>query len=139
MELFKIYCDGGSRGNPGQSGCGGVIFDQSGQIFSEISQFIGIQTNNYAEYYSLILILKRAIELDIQNVLVHMDSLLVVNQINGNWKINNKNLKNLHETVKELISKFEKFEIIHIPRSLNKHADLLANKAMDSFQGKKSK
>ena len=137
MELFKIYCDGGSRGNPGYSGCGGVIFDQSGEIFSEISQFIGIQTNNYAEYYSLILVLQRAVEHEIQNVQVHMDSLLVVNQINEKWKINNKNLKILHETVKGLVSKFKKFEIVHIPRALNKHADLLANKAMDSFQEKK--
>jgi len=129
---YSMYCDGGSRGNPGLSGAGGVIIDSSGTVVAEISEYIGFRTNNQAEYCSLILTLQKAIKLGIKRVCCYMDSSLVVNQVNKLWKINNEILIELCEQVLNLIVDFDSFRLMHVFRESNKHADSLANKAMDS-------
>ena len=132
---YKIYTDGGSRGNPGISGAGGLVLDPEGRNILEISEYLGIQTNNYAEYSAVIIILQRIIDthMNVNNSFeVCMDSLLVVKQINGEWKVKHKNIIPLFNKLKEIISHFENITFTHVYRSLNTRADLLANKAMDS-------
>jgi len=132
QKVYFLYTDGGSRGNPGPSGAGGVIMDSTGTIVAEISVYLGVATNNQAEYRSLILTLERAIELGIKKVCCYMDSSLVVNQVNKRWKINNEILIELCEQVNQIIGNFESFRLTHVFRDSNKYADSLANKAMDS-------
>jgi ribonuclease HI len=132
MEQYSIYTDGGSRGNPGPSGAGGVIIDPTGTVVAEISEYIGCRTNNQAEYESLILTLQRAVQMGIKHVKCFMDSSLVVNQVNKRWKINNEILIELCEQVNAVIVNFDSFRLSHVFRDSNKHADQLANKAMDS-------
>ena len=131
---YVIYTDGASRGNPGPSGAGGYIMDSNKVIIATISEFLGIQTNNYAEYKALELTLSKAIELCINKypVQVFMDSKLVVEQLNGHWKVKNENLMKLYLVIKELIALFPNIKIDHILRKYNKEADKLANQAMDS-------
>ena len=129
---FKIWTDGGSRGNPGPCGAGGLIKDSTGVVVAEVSEYLGIQTNNYAEYKALLLTLNRAVQLQIKNVIVYSDSKLVVEQMKGKWKVKNENIIPLHKEVSTIISYFDSIDFIHIPRLLNKEADALANKAMDS-------
>ena len=135
MEI-NIYTDGGSRGNPGPCGAGGVIFGSDGTIISEISKYLGIGTNNYAEYMALILTLERVSELGISDsiITVFMDSQLIIKHINGTYKVKHPNMKKLYNEVKELITEFENIKFVHIPRNKNTHADSLANKAMDSVK-----
>lgn len=128
-NTFKIFTDGGSRGNPGPSGAGGVIM-KNDVIIAEISEFLNFQTNNYAEYTALLLTLKRAVELGIKNVEVFMDSKLIVEQMNGNYKVKNANLKIKFDEIKLL--KFDNITYNFIYRKFNKIADKLANKAMDN-------
>lgn len=130
-EYYKIWTDGGSRGNPGPCGAGGVIKDPKGVIIAEVSEYLGVQTNNYAEYKALGLTVNRAIELKIKNVIVYLDSKLVVEQMKGKWKVKNENIIPLHKEISIIISYFNSIEFIHIPRRFNKEADALANKAMD--------
>ena len=127
--IYKIYTDGASKGNPGVSGAGGVIY-LNNVIIAEIKSYLGITTNNIAEYQALRLTLERAIELNIKNAEVFMDSKLVVEQINGNWKIKNENLKVIHNQIKELLLSFDSITFKHIYRNFNKVADQLANEAI---------
>lgn len=133
---YYIHTDGGSRGNPGHSGAGAVIKDISENIVIEISEYLGIQTNNYAEYSSLLLAIEKCLELGINQskIEIFMDSKLVVEQVNGRWKVKSENIKILNIKIMELLKFFKEISIIYIPREKNKHADLLANKAMDSIK-----
>lgn len=128
----KIYSDGGSRGNPGEAGIGVLIEDTEGNIIKEISQYIGEQTNNVAEYKALARGLEVALDLGIEKVTCYLDSELVVKQIKGEYKVKNEGMKIMYNMVNPLIKHFQSFNIIHIKRELNKKADSLANKAMDS-------
>jgi ribonuclease HI len=134
---YLIYTDGGSRGNPGHSGAGGYIISSTGNIIAKISKYLGIQTNNYAEYKSLYLTLLKAIELNINTfpIQVYMDSKLVIEQINGRWKVKHKNLIPLYNDIKELLPLFTNIKFNHILINLNKEADILANEAMDNYLG----
>jgi ribonuclease HI len=129
--VFTIFTDGGSRGNPGPSGAGGVIIDTSGETIAEISEFLGHQTNNYAEYMALLLTIKQSLTLNIKDVNVFMDSKLIVEQINGNYKVKNESLKIIYLQIKELLNHFNNITFTHVYRSNNKHADMLVNKAID--------
>jgi ribonuclease HI len=131
--MFKIYTDGGSRGNPGPSGAGGVIINPEYKTVLELSEYLGIQTNNYAEYRALELTLNLALKYNILKVQVHCDSKLVVEQLNGNWKVKNQQLLIIYNSILTLIPKFTKITFEWLPRNLNKNADALANKAMDSI------
>ena len=126
--MFKVYTDGGSRGNPGPSAAAGVIFSPEHKQLLEISKYLGIQTNNYAEYTGLIITLEKCISLNILNVEVFMDSKLVVEQMNGNYKV--KKLQILYTHAKELVTHFKSISFTHFRRELNRHADSLVNKEL---------
>ena len=127
-----IEADGGSRGNPGVSGAGAVVIDAStGDILKQISENVGIATNNVAEYSALIFALEAAYEIDpAAQVLVRMDSKLVVEQMSGRWKIKHPDMLSLGARVQKLIAG-KNVEFVWIPREQNVLADELANKAMD--------
>jgi ribonuclease HI len=127
---YTIYTDGACRGNPGPSGAGGVILDSSGVVVAEIKEYLGIATNNVAEYQALRLTLEHAILLEIKNVSVFMDSKLVVEQILGNWQIKNNVLREINEQIRDLIANFDTISFTHVYRNFNKHADRLANEAI---------
>ena len=131
MKLI-IEADGGSRGNPGISGAGAVVIDaESGKVVREISEAVGIATNNVAEYTALVLALEAAFAIDPSaTVLVRMDSKLVVEQMAGRWKIKHPDMIALGSKVQKLIAGKE-VEFLWIPREQNALADALANKAMD--------
>jgi len=129
---FIVEADGGSRGNPGPAGSGAVVIDaQTGEIVAEIAEFIGIATNNVAEYRAIRAGLEQALRLDESaSIRVRMDSKLVVEQLSGNWKIKHPDMRALAIEVQSLIhGRDVSFE--WIPRELNVRADALANKAMD--------
>ena len=137
MKKIYIYADGGSRRNPGPAGAGTVLFDSSMEPLAEVSTYLGETTNNVAEYTALIQGLSKVHELfgeklSEMNVVVRMDSELVVRQMEGRYKVKHPNLKPLYAKAKKIIevhiphSTFE-----HIPREENSHADRLANDAMD--------
>lgn len=131
MKLI-IEADGGSRGNPGLSGAGAVVIDAaSGNILREISEAVGIATNNVAEYSAVIFALEAAFEIDpAAEIVVRMDSKLVVEQMSGRWKIKHPDMLSLGAKVQKLISG-KNVEFVWIPREQNVLADALANKAMD--------
>ncbi len=128
-----IFADGGSRGNPGPSGCGAVIKagTESGEILANISQFVGITTNNVAEYTGLLIGLEKALAMGFSEVEVRMDSELIVKQIKGLYRCKNEGLIPLFNEAKRLQRQFKKFNIEHVRREYNKEADRLANQAMD--------
>ena len=131
-EHFLIaYSDGGARGNPGPAGYGVVIKDESGKKIAELSEYLGHQTNNVAEYQGLIAALEYAIEHGHNALKLVSDSELLVRQIKGIYKVKNSVLKDLHARAKELIAKLEWFSIEHVLRGKNSEADQLANEAMD--------
>ena len=132
---FTAHCDGGSRGNPGPSGYGAVIQDPQGHTVARLSQFLGTQTNNYAEYQGLLAVLDWAIRNGASRLKVVSDSELMVNQMKGRYKVSSPALRPLFDQAKLLSKKLEKFEITHTLRGGNKEADRLANEAMDKGQG----
>ncbi|HMP51269.1 MAG TPA: ribonuclease HI family protein [Candidatus Melainabacteria bacterium] len=131
-----VYADGGSRGNPGPSGAGALVKDKGGDgaTIGEVNKFLGVNTNNFAEYTGLIIGLEKALELGVDDVEVRMDSELIVKQMLGQYRVKNQNLKPLYETAKGLSRRFSQFHIVHVERALNKEADKLANQAMDRGQ-----
>jgi ribonuclease HI len=131
QNYLVAYSDGGARGNPGPAGYGVVIKDESGKKIAELSEYLGHQTNNFAEYQGLIAALEYAIEHGHKALKVISDSELLVRQIKGIYKVKNSVLKDLHARAKELIAKLEWFSIEHVLRGKNSEADQLANDAMD--------
>lgn len=125
------HCDGGSRGNPGPSGFGAVVTDSAGRPLAELSEFLGIRTNNFAEYSGLLAVLEWALTHGHRYVKVVSDSELMVKQIQGKYKVNSPDLKPLWQTARDRIAKLDAFEITHALRHKNKEADALANQAMD--------
>ncbi len=126
--MIKIYVDGSSIGNPGKSGIGYVFYNGT-KLLKKESIYLGIQSNNFAEYMALIFSLIDAISQDKRKVEVFSDSLLICEQIKGNFKVKNKNIYPLFVLAKKLVSKFESFNITHINREDNQEADELAKKA----------
>ncbi len=125
-----INADGASRGNPGMAAIGATIKDEQGKLQARISQRIGIATNNQAEYWAIITVLKEAIRLGVKQVELKADSELVVKQIRGEYRVKNAALKPLYRQVNQLQNCLEGFTINHIPRRQNVEADKLANKAL---------
>ncbi len=130
----KLYGDGGSRGNPGPSASGYVLFDMNGNELIRNGVYLGITTNNQAEYLSLKFGLEHALKYGAQIVHVHMDSLLVVNQMTGKFKVKNRDLWPIYTSVQELLPKFKKVTFVHVPRALNKDADAAVNETLDKEQ-----
>jgi|SRR5690606_3354337 len=129
-----IYADGGSRGNPGHSAAGFVLYSQDNQVVYEGGEYLGITTNNQAEYHGVRLGLEKAAELGYRKVDFKLDSLLVVNQMKGIYKIKNRDLWPINERIKELIGRFEKVSFSHVRREFNQHADSLVNQVLDSHR-----
>jgi len=132
------HSDGGARGNPGPAGYGVVIQDEAGKKVAALSQYLGHQTNNFAEYQGLIAALEYAIEHGHKALKVVSDSELLVRQIKGIYKVKNLTLQELHARAKELIVQLEWFSIDHALREHNREADELANQAMDKGTGRAS-
>lgn len=134
MNSVSIYTDGGSRGNPGKSGIGIVIYDHTGELIQEHGEYIGIGTNNEAEYKAVV----KAFELlsTYSNIELHFycDSLLVVKQLKGEYKIKNARMKALWEKIKSVEQKFKSVSYHHIPREKNTRADFLVNEALDKYK-----
>jgi len=131
-EKAKIYIDGASRGNPGSSAVGVLIVDTKGTIH-KIKKYLGIHTNNQAEYHALITALASAKKLRKTHLKIFTDSQLLANQVNHLWKVRDPGIKALYQEAMRLISSFKKVELSHIPRHLNKEADRLANEALDDY------
>lgn len=129
--------DGGARGNPGPAGYGVVIKDQAGKKVAALSQYLGHQTNNYAEYSGLLAALQYAVEHGPKALKVISDSELLVKQIRGQYKVKNPTLQELHGRARQLIAKLDWFSIDHSFREQNEEADRLANQAMDSGTGRR--
>lgn len=127
-----LEADGGSRGNPGPAGAGAVLRDQNGLVLNELSRFLGIATNNVAEYQALLMGLKAALAYKPDKLLIRLDSELLVKQLNGAYQVKSEHLKPLYLEAKSLLAGFPRVEITHIPRALNSLADALANQAMDT-------
>ena len=130
MKL-TIYTDGGARGNPGPAGIGAVVYNSAGQKIAEIANFLGVATNNQAEYQAVIAALKKAAELKADELDFYLDSELVVKQLKREYKVKNKDLAPLFLTVHNLSLNFKRISYTHIPRERNQEADSLANQAMD--------
>ena len=128
----RLYCDGASRGNPGAAAVGVVLFpaDQDKRPL-EYFETIGKATNNEAEYSALILGIEKSLENNIKDLEILLDSELVVRQISGAYRVKKLNLRPLHEKVQKLLRQLDSYNIFHIPREKNKHADRLANQALD--------
>ena len=130
------FSDGGARGNPGPSGYGVVIQDEAGKKVAALSEYLGHQTNNFAEYQGLIAALEYAVANGHKALKVISDSELLVRQIKGIYKVKNAALQDLHGRAKELIAQLDWFSIGHVLRGHNEEADRLANAAMDKGMGR---
>jgi probable phosphoglycerate mutase len=132
------HCDGGARGNPGPAGYGAVLQTESGELLAELSEFLGIRTNNYAEYSGLLGVLAWALDHGHRRLRVVSDSELMVKQIQGRYKVNSPDLKPLWTEAHSRIAQLDEFQITHALRHKNKDADRLANAAMDRGMGRAS-
>ena len=130
------YCDGGSRGNPGPSGYGVSIEDAAGRPIAGLSEFLGVKTNNFAEYSGLLAALEYALSHGHSRLRVVADSELMVKQMKGQYQVKSPDLRPLWEEAKWRAARLERFEIQHVLRGKNKRADALANQAMDRGTGK---
>ena len=135
-HYLLAHCDGGARGNPGPAGYGVVIQDETGRKVAALSEYLGHQTNNFAEYQGLIAALEYALEHGPKALKLISDSELLVRQIKGIYKVKNTVLQDLHGRAKELIAKLDWFSICHAMREHNQEADRLANEAMDKGMGR---
>ena len=135
-DFITAYCDGGSRGNPGPAGYGVSIEDPAGRPIADLSEFLGVKTNNFAEYSGLLAALEYALRHGHARLRVVADSELMVKQMKGQYQVKSPDLRPLWEEAKRRASRLEKFEIQHVLRGKNKRADALANQAMDRGTGR---
>lgn len=127
-----LHTDGGARGNPGPAGIGVVLRSEQGEVIGEIARGIGEATNNVAEYAALIAGLELALERDVTEIDIYMDSELVVSQLLGKWKIKKDTLRPLAVKARSLMNRFDSFTLSHVRREANADADKLANQGMDA-------
>ena len=137
-DTVTIFSDGGSRGNPGPSAAGYVVLDATQQVIAEGGEYLGITTNNQAEYHGVRIGLERAIELKYKRVNFKIDSMLVVNQMKGFYKIKNRELWPIHERIRELMKHFDKVSFNHVRREFNQLADGMVNKTLDEHSKQKT-
>ncbi len=130
--MIELFTDGASRGNPGPSALGAVA-SRGGNILFEISEFLGVNTNNYAEYMAAIKALEKLQELGLEKekITIFADSKLLVEQMSGRWKVKHPNIKPLFDRLQDLLTNFESVSFTYVPRERNKRADELANMALD--------
>lgn len=130
MKLI-IYTDGGARGNPGPAGIGAAFYNEKKELLAEVSEYLGVATNNQAEYQAVIAALEKAKTMKAEDLDFYLDSELVVKQLKREYKVKNKDLAPLFLKVYNLSLNFKKISFTHIPREQNSAADALANLAMD--------
>ena len=134
-EEVKIFSDGGSRGNPGPSACGFVIMDMEDNVLVDRGLYMGVTTNNQAEYNGLKMALEECQKLGVKRIHSYMDSMLVVNQMQGIFKVKNRELWPMHDVAVKLAQGFDEIHFQHVPREFNKRADAAVNRAMDAALG----
>ena len=134
-KWLVVNIDGGARGNPGPAGYGVVIEDESGKRIDSLSEYLGAQTNNFAEYSGLLAALEYGLKHGYTAIKVRSDSELLVKQIKGEYKVRSEALVDIYREAKELIRKYKSFQIRHVYREQNREADRLANLAMDKGTG----
>jgi ribonuclease HI len=139
LEEAKVFTDGGSRNNPGDSACAYAICKMDDTVVEKGGYYMGIATNNQAEYYGFKKGLERARDLGIDKINLFSDSMLVVNQMKGVYKVKNQELAPLHQDVKDLADSFEKVSFTYVPRELNKIADAEVNRILDEAERNKRK
>jgi ribonuclease HI len=135
LEEVVVYCDGGSRGNPGPSAIGAVVLDPTTdppRLLASVSARIGVTTNNVAEYRALIAGLEAAAPFGAQRVRVRADSKLVIEQVKGTWKVKQPHLRPLLEEARKLLAGYADVDLQHVPRAENTEADALVNAALDA-------
>jgi len=130
-EKYILRFDGGSNPNPGKCAGAYVIYDKQMTILAEGGRYMLYGTNNIGEYTGLLIGLERCISMGIKHIDVEGDSLLVVSQVSGKWKIKNDNLREIYQKIMECVKKFDHFSIQHIRREYNQHADLLSDTTLD--------
>src|SRR5437867_814027 len=128
---LRAWVDGGARGNPGPAGFGAHIEDTEGNVVREVNGFLGVTTNNVAEYEGLLAALRAARDLGARTLEVFADSELMVRQMNGQYRVRNERLRPLFNKAQSLAQNLSRFRISHVPRERNREADRLANEAMD--------
>lgn len=133
-ESITIFSDGGSRGNPGPSAAGFVVLDYTQQVIAEGGEYLGITTNNQAEYHGVRIGLEKALELKYRRIDFRIDSMLVVNQMKGYYKIKNRELWPVHERIRELMKQFDTVTFTHVGREFNQLADGMVNKTLDAHK-----
>ena len=133
--MITAYFDGGARGNPGPAGYGVYIADDQGQVLAELSGSLGVATNNVAEYHGLIAALQWAADRDLKQIAIKGDSLLLIEQMRGNYKVKNEGLKPLHLKARMLVMQIGDVSFEHVRREQNKEADRLSNVGMDGNAG----
>lgn len=132
MDILTIFADGGARNNPGPAGIGVVFYSSDGKVKYKYKGYIGIKTNNQAEYAAVICALEKAKKFKPEKIIVNLDSKLLVEQISGRFKTKNETLKNLFWQARDKIMELGgNVEFRHIPRDKNKAADKLVNLAID--------
>jgi ribonuclease HI len=134
-EVVAVYCDGGARGNPGPAAIGAVVLDPTSdppRRLATVSRRIGDTTNNVAEYEALIAGLEAAREFPARIVQVRADSMLVIRQLEGKWRVKQPHLRPLHARARELLGAYERVDLAHVPREQNTDDDLLVNAALDA-------
>lgn len=131
VEKVIIYADGGSRGNPGPSSSGYILMDEQQNVLVDKGVYLGITTNNQAEYQALKFALEEAKAIQARDIDVRMDSLLVINQMKGVFKVKNRDLWPIHDAIVKLVKEFRHVRFTHVPRELNKLADAAVNRVLD--------
>jgi ribonuclease HI len=130
-----IYTDGAARGNPGPAGLGAILRDAgTGAVVAELARFLGVRTNNYAEWTAVEDALAEALRLGATHVDLRMDSELVARQISGRYRVKHPELKPIHASVMAMLGQLAGYTVGHVPRELNKDADRLSNVAIDELR-----
>lgn len=132
---YRIFSDGASRGNPGPSGIGAVIFDAHDKVVHEIAQYVGEVTNNVAEYKALIAALDYCVKHKLSPVEILADSQLLIKQLSGEYRVKNEAIKVLYDEVQAHLRHLKVTGYKHVYREFNKHADKLANQGIDDHLG----
>ena len=137
VRTIRIFCDGGSRGNPGPAAVGAVVLDATHEppaVMTTVSETIGVATNNVAEYQALIRALEEAAPFGAPRVEVRADSQLLIRQLEGRYRVKNEGLQPLHRRARELLASYAEVDLLHVRREQNVDADALVNAALDAAE-----
>ncbi|HEY8313793.1 MAG TPA: ribonuclease HI family protein [Candidatus Baltobacteraceae bacterium] len=128
---MTLFADGGSRGNPGPAASGAVLLAEDGTIVREVGRFLGIATNNVAEWNAVLFGLEAALELGVTSIAIRLDSELVVKQLTGEYRVKHPDLQPLHRKATTLLRRFSHVDLKHVRRNQNKLADAVVNRVLD--------